>query len=245
MSKKISELPESVDIYDGCCIPIVTDGETKKLYYSLLKDKVKGDILTEGGTTGQVLAKASDDDYDTEWVDPTGGEVNVANNLTTTEEGFVLDARQGKALNDNKVNITDIANNLTTTEEGFVLDARQGKALKEQIENSVSSNYKLLWTNPNPSNAFVAQSISLSENIQNYRFVLIECAVDTYKPQLLVSQTLPIGFQARMISVGAYYFHRDITVPSTGKSVSIGNGTDQNSQVNNQALIPQFIYGIK
>jgi hypothetical protein len=26
-----------------------------------------------GGTTGQVLAKASDDDYDTEWVDQTGG----------------------------------------------------------------------------------------------------------------------------------------------------------------------------
>lgn len=27
-------------------------------------------LLPEGGTTGQILAKASDDDYDVEWVDP-------------------------------------------------------------------------------------------------------------------------------------------------------------------------------
>ena len=29
--------------------------------------------VPEGGDEGQVLAKASDDDYDTEWVDPSGG----------------------------------------------------------------------------------------------------------------------------------------------------------------------------
>jgi hypothetical protein len=29
--------------------------------------------IPEGGTTGQVLAKVSDDDYDTDWVDPSGG----------------------------------------------------------------------------------------------------------------------------------------------------------------------------
>lgn len=27
-------------------------------------------LLPPGGTTGQILAKASDDDYDVEWVDP-------------------------------------------------------------------------------------------------------------------------------------------------------------------------------
>ena len=31
------------------------------------------DAIPEGGTTGQVLAKKSNDDYDTEWVDQTGG----------------------------------------------------------------------------------------------------------------------------------------------------------------------------
>lgn len=58
---------------------------------------------------------------------------NVANNLTTTEDGSVLDARQGKALNDNKIGKSNVVNNLTTTESGFALDARQGKELDDKI----------------------------------------------------------------------------------------------------------------
>ena len=58
---------------------------------------------------------------------------DIANNLTTTTDGKVLDARQGKALNDSKLNKSDIANNLTTTTEGKALDARQGKALSDAI----------------------------------------------------------------------------------------------------------------
>lgn len=47
VSKKISELPESTDVYDGCCMPIVTNGETKKIYYSLLKEKLSQDLDIE------------------------------------------------------------------------------------------------------------------------------------------------------------------------------------------------------
>ena len=59
----------------------------------------------------------------------------VANNLTTTEAGYALDARQGKILND-KFAEQDwkIANNLTTTEAGYALDARMGKELNSNLE---------------------------------------------------------------------------------------------------------------
>lgn len=57
----------------------------------------------------------------------------VANNLTTEEEGSVLDARQGKELDEKKIDKDNIKNDLTTTEEGCVLDARQGKALDDKI----------------------------------------------------------------------------------------------------------------
>lgn len=66
---------------------------------------------------------------------------SVANNLTTTDEGFVLDARQGPAivlLLNGKVDIGKIANNLTTTAVGYVLDARQGKALLDEINNRLA-----------------------------------------------------------------------------------------------------------
>ena len=58
---------------------------------------------------------------------------NVANDLTTEEEGSVLDARQGKELDEKKIDKDNIKNDLTTTEEGCVLDARQGKALDDKI----------------------------------------------------------------------------------------------------------------
>ena len=74
------------------------------------------------------------------------GSGSVANNLTTTVEGYVLDARQGKVLDDKKLDKANVANNLTTTQEGYALDARQGRQLEQtkiglnQIANDLSTN---------------------------------------------------------------------------------------------------------
>lgn len=56
---------------------------------------------------------------------------SIANNLTTTVEGYALDARQGNVLDGKKLDKTKVANNLKTIEEGWALDARQGKYLDE------------------------------------------------------------------------------------------------------------------
>lgn len=55
----------------------------------------------------------------------------TANNLTTTVEGYALDARQGYVLDNKKLDKSNVANNLNTIEEGKALDARQGKWLDE------------------------------------------------------------------------------------------------------------------
>lgn len=46
-SKKISELPTSNDMQDAYCMPIVANGQTKKVTYETLKNKLAGEI---GGT---------------------------------------------------------------------------------------------------------------------------------------------------------------------------------------------------
>jgi len=56
---------------------------------------------------------------------------SIANNLTTDVEGYALDARQGKVLDEKKLDVSKVANNRTTVEEGWALDARQGKWLSE------------------------------------------------------------------------------------------------------------------
>jgi len=58
----------------------------------------------------------------------------IANNLTTNDSGKVLDARQGKALNESKVNYTDIVDDLTHTDADKPLSANQGKVLKTAID---------------------------------------------------------------------------------------------------------------
>ena len=71
-----------------------------------------------------------------------GSAVNsVANNLTTTAEGYALDARQGKVLDDKKLDKSQVANNLVTEAEGYALDARRGKYLDEiKLDRSQVAN---------------------------------------------------------------------------------------------------------
>ena len=49
-ARKISELPEASEMKDGSCLPIVQDGVTKKIYYSSLKDQLKGEKGDKGDT---------------------------------------------------------------------------------------------------------------------------------------------------------------------------------------------------
>lgn len=58
---------------------------------------------------------------------------DIVNNLLQTAAGGVLDARQGKALNDLKLNIANVYNGLDQTASGYALDARQGLALQNQL----------------------------------------------------------------------------------------------------------------
>ena len=55
----------------------------------------------------------------------------VKNDCLTSDSGYVLDARQGKVLQDGKIDKTSIADNLTTNDATKVLSAKQGKALQD------------------------------------------------------------------------------------------------------------------
>lgn len=80
MGVRISELPASTDLYEGCCLPVVTNDETKKLSYGLLKEKLNQDLTkvdsVEVGTTttGNPGTQAS--------VENTGTDKEVVLNFT-------------------------------------------------------------------------------------------------------------------------------------------------------------------
>lgn len=91
----------------------------------------------------------------------------IANNLTTTDPNFVLDARQGKALDDNKFDKANVYNGLDKTASGFALDARQGKALNDKVSNiynlakAGSNSYSI--TVPSGSQHFIVITTNNSE----------------------------------------------------------------------------------
>ena len=123
--------------------------------YEVIQNIAVGDILVayEDDPTNANIKLASP--VETQVLALNASKVNksdVVNNVTTTTAGKVLDARQGKALQDainTKINKSDIANNTTTTAEGKVLDARQGKALHDDIDDlqDAAENKVLFFAN--------------------------------------------------------------------------------------------------
>ena len=114
--------------------------------YEVIQNIAIGDVLIayEDDPTNANIKLASP--VETQVLALNANKVNkndVVNNVTTTTAGKVLDARQGKALQDGintKVNKSDIANNVTTTTAGKVLDARQGKALQDAINTKINKS---------------------------------------------------------------------------------------------------------
>lgn len=129
----------------------------------------------------------------------------VSNVLTQTSSGYVLDARQGKALDDKKVNKESIVNNLLTTEPGYVLDARQGKILDEKI-TQLSEN--LLKTQ-----AFSAQldvdgfyNGSLDVGIEGYDAIgVIGVTINVYQilPEIFYVNNGTLNFRLRSLRTGS------------------------------------------
>lgn len=102
---------------------------------------------------------------------------NTANNLTTETEGSVLDARQGKVLNDLKLSIAKVINNLLTTEAGFALDARQGKVLDDKI-TELNGKFEIIAQKKTKDNR-----INVSTGQKAASYIIID-AIDGYTPVL-------------------------------------------------------------
>lgn len=99
---------------DGSMTIVLTDGT------SYTSPCLIGPGVAPGGTTGQVLAKATDDDYNTEWVDPgiadipiattdTLGGIIVGSDLLITEEGVLSIDKANSMYEDNTKPITAAA----------------------------------------------------------------------------------------------------------------------------------------
>lgn len=135
---KISDLNDNADIIDAEIAKRPTRDDMDDVIDTKFTTSTSRAKLTPGEKLKVLFGKIE------RWLEDLkdGAFSTVANNVNTTDAGFVLDARQGKALKDQidtKANKADVVNNLTTTDYGYILDARQGKVLNDKIDSTKSS----------------------------------------------------------------------------------------------------------
>lgn len=86
---------------------------------------------------------------------------NIANNLTTTSAGYVLDAAQGKALNDAiQANAEDIAEMDATVNAGTIFNAQPWTLSTERSSNSSAISY--------PSDANEIMIVAWDNDVNEY-----------------------------------------------------------------------------
>lgn len=93
--------------------------------------------LPTGGTTGQILTKKSNTNYDTKWQNP----IEVVDNLESTDTTSALSAKQGKVLNDKITNLESTEwKNATLNSEvtGYIRYRKQGKRV--YVEGTVTTS---------------------------------------------------------------------------------------------------------
>lgn len=106
---------------------------------------------------------------------------------------------------------------------------------------TIQKDMVLLWTNPNPSAQFGAQTINI--DLSKCKYILVEHHNDT----LYFADILAVGRSTRInyltyASGNAFAHQRPTTVSANGVTFDNAN---QNGSQNNSDIIPVRIYGIK
>lgn len=231
-----------------------------------------GEGLASGGTTGQVLKKRSNADYDTEWANESGTVLSV-NGKTGS---VVLDADDVGALPDDTPipsKTSDLVNDsgyITSApvasvdgKTGDVSVLPSGGTTGQALVKSSGTDYatewdsisaedvgampkwNLLWTNQNPTSTFAAQTVNV--DLTNYDSVL--CIFRGEKGTGSLKDLRVWSFTTKGFQGNANYFWGDAskgghrTWTTSNSGVQFGTGYNYGSS-NNDVFIPLVIYGI-
>lgn len=100
----------------------------------------------------------------------------------------------------------------------------------------------LLWSNPSPSSTFAAQSIVLSDAVENYTFLIIECGRSTTNLSKIAG-IFVVGYANKQYLVFDEHWYRYV-MGINGTNATFGDSYDDSSSDNNR-IMPTRIYGVK
>lgn len=148
---------------------------------------------------------------------------------------------------------------MVSPQASFVVDTMNGQsttqspsvhAVKDYIDNeNFQTKGTLLWTNPNPTSSFSAQTITLSDSISNYDFYEVIYSEYAGNDPYGSSGRIPTSQLTNIGQVANMFVRRGVTALS-GTSMTFGDG-QQCTAFNgswtsqNQRIVPVYVIGYK
>ena len=227
------------------------------------RDGTDGVGVPTGGTTGQVLAKASGTDYDTEWVNQSGGggTVQSVNNATPDQSGNITITADDIGTDATNISIQDALDDyvyvgtsaptdpttkiwLDTDEPGMSavssVNGKTGTVVLDADDVGAMPEWELVWENTSPSSNFAAQTITL--DLSQYDAVEIVCnAANDLAVYALFSHFCLVGYKTILFRIETttgnnrmYTAARYATVETSG--ISFTDATQSTATTNVSTL---------
>ena len=219
-----------------------------------------GPGVATGGTTGQVLAKKSDANYDTEWVDNAGGGSTVSVNVgetTTGEPGTNASVTNSGDETNVVLNFTIPRGNTGPAGKqgpagepgpagpGVATGGTTGQILAKKsnanfdtewidVPNSGGLTKTILWTNPNPKNEMTGTQIVMSDFITNYKLITIEYLLSTTLQKVI---TIVCNKNTDFTETRLYYYDGYRDVKLFGQTLFVTNGWNLKTNVSDSTQV--------
>lgn len=113
-----------------------------------------------------------------------------------------------------------------------------------KINNDLIKLGKKIWTNPNPTSNFGAQTITLSESLDNYEYYEILFRQTTNTARIMSTGRIPVGNGTILFWCTSYIFWRPTDITVSGSSISFEKGRKNNGD-DNTATIPMYVIAYK
>lgn len=113
-----------------------------------------------------------------------------------------------------------------------------------KINNDLIKTGTILWTNPNPTNNFPAQTIALSDSLNNYAYYEIIFRQSTGTARCFSSGKIPVGYGTILHWMTGSNFWRPTETIVSGSSISFEKGRNGNTD-DNTSIIPFKVIAYK
>ena len=136
----------------------------------------------------------------------------------------------------------DELNQLKTDKLDKTATAADSAKLGGEAPEYYKTGLSVLWSNPSPSSTFAAQSIVLSDAVENYTFLIIECGRSTTNLSKIAG-IFVVGYANKQYLVFDEHWYRYV-MGINGTNATFGDSYDDSSSDNNR-IMPTRIYGVK